>query len=216
MTSSQSPRDPASGLAEVPGREPGGAPGTGPMSAPGAPAPIRAMPASRAGASCTGPARAAGEPPSPAEPWASPLEDHETRGSGAAGGFTAPILAMIRRRRRCASRSHSALQRERSWRRPIFPRSYPLSIFGAGELNCRVRDGNGCGLSAWVTRISRVMVTIGARTFATHHRGRQPAHEPLFFDICRARRNRAGPKVDPIDPAAAIGWAAEKGQALDH
>ena len=157
MTSSQSPRDPASGLAAVPGREPGGAAGTGPTSAPGAPTPIRAMPASRAGASCTGPAGAAREPPSTAEPWASPLEDHETCGSGAAGGFTAPILAMIRRRRRCASRSHSALQRERSWRRPIFPRSYPLSIFGAGELNCRVRDGNGCGLSAWVTRISRVM-----------------------------------------------------------
>ena len=40
-----------------------------------------------------------------------------------------------------------------SWRRPIFPRGYPLSIFGAGELNFRVRDGNGCGLSAGVTRI---------------------------------------------------------------
>ena len=49
-------------------------------------------------------------------------------------------------------------ERKRSWRRPIFPRGYPLSIFGAGELNFRVRDGNGCGLSARVTRISvRVM-----------------------------------------------------------
>ncbi len=47
---------------------------------------------------------------------------------------------------------------QRSWRRPIFPRGYPLSIFGAGELNFRVRDGNGCGLSARVTRIfMRVM-----------------------------------------------------------
>jgi hypothetical protein len=28
------------------------------------------------------------------------------------------------------------------------------STIGAGELNCRVRDGNGCDLSAIVTRIS--------------------------------------------------------------
>ena len=42
---------------------------------------------------------------------------------------------------------------QKSWRRPIFPKGCPLSIFGAGELNCRVRDGNGCGLSARVTRI---------------------------------------------------------------
>jgi hypothetical protein len=26
------------------------------------------------------------------------------------------------------------------------------STIGAGELNCRVRDGNGCGLSAIITR----------------------------------------------------------------
>ena len=49
-----------------------------------------------------------------------------------------------------------ALQRKRPRRRPIFPRGCPLSIFGAGELNFRVRDGNGCGLSARVTRISCV------------------------------------------------------------
>ena len=41
----------------------------------------------------------------------------------------------------------------RSWRRPIFPKGCPLSIFGAGELDFRVRDGNGYGLSASVTRI---------------------------------------------------------------
>ena len=35
----------------------------------------------------------------------------------------------------------------------MFPRGYPLSIFGAGELDFRVRDGNGYGLSASVTRI---------------------------------------------------------------
>ena len=41
--------------------------------------------------------------------------------------------------------------RQRARRRPILPRSCPLSIFGAGELDFRVRDGNGYGLSATVT-----------------------------------------------------------------
>jgi hypothetical protein len=42
---------------------------------------------------------------------------------------------------------------QKSRRRPIFPKGCPLSIFGAGELDCRVRDGNGYGLSARVTGI---------------------------------------------------------------
>ena len=42
---------------------------------------------------------------------------------------------------------------QRSRRRPIFPKGCPLSIFGAGELDFRVRDGNGYGLSARVTGI---------------------------------------------------------------
>ena len=45
---------------------------------------------------------------------------------------------------------------QKSRRRPIFPKGCPLSIFGAGELDCRVRDGNGYGLSARVTGIRRV------------------------------------------------------------
>ena len=35
----------------------------------------------------------------------------------------------------------------------MFPKGCPLSIFGAGELDFRVRDGNGYGLSAGVTGI---------------------------------------------------------------
>ena len=34
------------------------------------------------------------------------------------------------------------------WRLPIFPGSCPPSIFGASELNFRVRDGNGWTLTA--------------------------------------------------------------------
>ena len=33
-------------------------------------------------------------------------------------------------------------------RLPIFPGRFQPSIFGASELNCRVRDGNGCTLTA--------------------------------------------------------------------
>ena len=34
------------------------------------------------------------------------------------------------------------------WRLPIFPGRYQPSIVSASELNCRVRDGNGCTLTA--------------------------------------------------------------------
>ena len=47
----------------------------------------------------------------------------------------------------------TAPESTRCWRRPIFPKGCPLSIFGAGELDFRVRDGNGYGLSASVTSI---------------------------------------------------------------
>jgi hypothetical protein len=38
-----------------------------------------------------------------------------------------------------------------SRRRPTFPRSYPRSIIGDAELNCRVRNGNGCDLRSMTT-----------------------------------------------------------------
>ena len=53
---------------------------------------------------------------------------------------------------------------KRPWRRPIFPRSCPLSIFGAGELDFRVRDGNGYGLSARVTGILCALDVVGSGT----------------------------------------------------
>ncbi len=33
------------------------------------------------------------------------------------------------------------------WRLPIVPGRFQPSIVGTGELNCRVRDGNGCTLT---------------------------------------------------------------------
>ncbi len=43
------------------------------------------------------------------------------------------------------------LCRRVEWQRPIFPQGCPCSIVGAGRLNYRVRDGNGCFPSAIVT-----------------------------------------------------------------
>ena len=40
--------------------------------------------------------------------------------------------------------------RAKTWQRPTFPGD--PSIIGAGELNYRVRNGNGCDLSAIITR----------------------------------------------------------------
>jgi hypothetical protein len=68
-----------------------------------------------------------------------------------------------RRRGRAAGprRTPVAAGTERSRRRPIFPKGCPLSIFGAGELDFRVRYGNGYGLSASVTGISVWSTWIG-------------------------------------------------------
>src|SRR6476469_8697452 len=84
--------------------------------------------------------------------------DHAARDSGA--GSAGP-------------RHKKAPETQKPRRRPIFPKGCPLSIFGAGELNFRVRDGNGCGLSARVTGIFRDwMVSAAARrTVAMTGRG---------------------------------------------
>ena len=42
--------------------------------------------------------------------------------------------------------------------RPIFPSGFPLSIFGAVELNYRVRDGNGWTLNAINTDCEELFV----------------------------------------------------------
>ena len=47
-----------------------------------------------------------------------------------------------------------------NWRWPIFPRGCPLSIFGAEELNFRVRYGNGCILFASNTKFNCIYHTI--------------------------------------------------------
>src|SRR5437773_7033449 len=56
-----------------------------------------------------------------------------------------------------ALRSIGALGRDdemKSRQRPTLPPGYPGSTIGAGGLNCRVRNGNGCDPSAMITGIS--------------------------------------------------------------
>jgi hypothetical protein len=42
----------------------------------------------------------------------------------------------------------------KAWQRPTLAGALAPTTIGAGELNFRVRDGNGCDLSAIVTRLS--------------------------------------------------------------
>src|SRR5450759_3028767 len=84
---------------------------------------------------------------------------------------------------------------QKSWRRPIFPKGCPLSIFGAGELNFRVRDGNGCGLSARVTRISCVWFAFRQRLCSAQERSGRRKRD-LQLRVVWASKNA---QVDP-DP----------------
>ena len=86
---------------------------------------------------------------------------------------------------------------QKPWRRPIFPKGCPLSIFGAGELNFRVRDGNGCGLSASVTRISCVWTCFGSDL--GRMQPRDGVFEELDFVCCVAAR-RKDARISPIQP----------------
>ena len=77
-----------------------------------------------------------------------------------------------------------APETQKSWRRPIFPKGCPLSIFGAGELDFRVRDGNGYGLSARVTRIRCVWTFSSAAACAWSIFDR--AGRQLIFDLSQS------------------------------
>ena len=93
----------------------------------------------------------------------------------------------------------------RSWRRPIFPKGCPLSIFGAGELDFRVRDGNGYGLSASVTRIllldviGCVRARISLELVLADERGRR---EVEIHDLVRCCRDSEIPIRSVPDPGS--------------
>ena len=92
------------------------------------------------------------------------------------------------------SRASNSPETQKSWRRPIFPKGCPLSIFGAGELDFRVRDGNGYGLSASATRISCVWMTFGSAPCA---RSVDRAGRRLIFDLVESVRPILIPALTP-------------------
>jgi hypothetical protein len=78
---------------------------------------------------------------------------------GCAAGFRGPLRGSVwrvslesRQARSLCVRAGLWCVLRLIWRRPIFPGSCPPSIFGAGELNFRVRNGNGWNPSAKATR----------------------------------------------------------------
>ena len=102
-------------------------------------------------------------------------------------GLHAPSIA------RPSTHERRGLLNEISRRRPIFPGGCPPSIFGAGELNFRVRDGNGWGLFASVTGIH---LQLSDRFARGEHRS-----EPCLEALISSRRR---PSVGgfPRAPAA--------------
>ena len=64
-------------------------------------------------------------------------------------------------------------------RRLRFPGSYPPSMISAGELNYRVREGNGCDLSAIATEESSSF----SRRIAVSGCGLENGHVPLYAHI---------------------------------
>ena len=73
---------------------------------------------------------------------------------------------------------------EKAWRRPTFPRGRPRSIIGAGGLNFRVRNGNGCGPSAIATRQKK-----RSNLSKVQGAGNQPGPTPGKCIVCFMKRN---------------------------
>ena len=89
------------------------------------------------------------------------VHDQEPHCSGLAGAVAALAGAVARprwprrqvgraRARRCPP-PNGGHRLEESRRRPTLPGGYPPSTIGAGGLNCRVRNGNGCLSAAMAT-----------------------------------------------------------------
>ena len=94
------------------------------------------------------------------------------------------------------ARTDGADDNEISRRRPIFPGGCPPSIFGAGELNFRVRDGNGWCLSASVTGIDLQFSTCASPETAVRVEGGSvesswcDGHRPSLPNAIQQRASR--------------------------
>ncbi len=61
-----------------------------------------------------------------------------------------PLFMAIVTAKTSALRVEGGRWKWEDWRRPTLPQGLPCSTIGADRLNCRVRDGNGCGPVALV------------------------------------------------------------------
>src|SRR3989475_7226656 len=75
-----------------------------------------------------------------------------------------------------------------SWRRPTLPRPRSRSTIGADRLNCRVRDGNGCGPAALVAS-QKPMTNAWMKESGTIATGRDQAARAI--STARLKRLRA-------------------------
>ena len=118
-------------------------------------------------------------------PWAPTTEVHRSRLrqalhllAGAAAGRT----------RDNAPDERGALSEE-SRRRPTLPGGYPPSTIGAGGLNCRVRNGNGC--------LSAAMATGNCAPSGSRSRPPGSASEPGVTEIGHPERSIASTSKFP-------------------
>ena len=65
------------------------------------------------------------------------------------------MTGVVRKQKTPSGGARRGLQRK-GWRRPTLPPSRDGSTIGAAGLNCRVRNGNGCGPCALVVSVSGV------------------------------------------------------------
>ena len=150
-----------------------------------APSPAR----SSAARGCDPRARAPRGPLAPARRSSSrPREDCPSTGEGGPRGPAVPTNLQRHRRHRPAAtaRPGSSFVRRKSEQpasleagcskrprqRPTLPQSCPCSTIGPGELNFRVRDGNGCDPSAVATEICCQLTSGWPRL-----RGRRPLED---------------------------------------
>src|SRR5689334_17511252 len=99
---------------------------------------------------------------------------------------------------------HHVANTQKPWRRPIFPKGCPLSIFGAGELDFRVRDGNGYGLSANVTRVRCVWMLFGCVRRAPRVEGTWAPWSSIFDDSEVVNGAITIPATDPRSVAEEV------------
>ena len=99
---------------------------------------------------------------------------------------------------------------------PIFPGRRQPSIFGASELNCRVRNGNGWTLTAISTdySISQSLGSIGKPTKCSSMEMRKQRREPAFTLAWKRAIRSLLSNGDPYESRTRV--CGVRGRRLNH